>query len=199
MTDTYNNTLKFWNQVFEMSEEEKEQFLKERNPETDWKELAPSEKLREIDTEHLSGCKKVLDYGCGEGWAGIALNKSGCKDVTCVDVNTRAVALAKENAKLNLRAPDTIMVSDILEAVPADKMFDTVITNPPVRAGKKIVFAFYEQSYAHMKEGGAIYVVLQRKQGADSSKKKLTELFGNCETIDIKGGYHVMKSVKGGA
>ena len=89
------------------------------------------------------------------------------------------------------------MVSDVLKAVPEDKLFDTVITNPPVRAGKKTVFEFYEQSYAHMKEGGAIYVVLQRKQGADSTKKKLNELFGNCVTLDIKGGYHVMKAVRG--
>ena len=85
----------------------------------------------------------------------------------------------------------------MLAAVPEDKLFDTVVTNPPVRAGKKTVFAFYEQAYEHMKEGGAIYVVLQRKQGADSTKKKLTELYGNCETAEIKGGYHVMKSVKG--
>ncbi|MBO4824358.1 MAG: class I SAM-dependent methyltransferase [Lachnospiraceae bacterium] len=103
MTDTYNNTLKFWNQVFEMSEEEKKLFLKELNPETDWKELAPSEKLREIVTEHLSGCKKVLDYGCGEGWAGIALNKSGCKDVTCVDVVENAILLAEFLASVDRR------------------------------------------------------------------------------------------------
>lgn len=144
--------------------------------------------------------ESLLDLGCGWGVVGIVMKTVFTLfDVTCVDVNTRAVALARENAGLNPNSPDNIMVSDILEAVPEDKMFDTVITNPPVRAGKKTVFAFYEQSYAHMKEGGAIYVVLQRKQGADSTKKKLNELFGNCETIDIKGGYHVMKSVKGGA
>lgn len=142
--------------------------------------------------------ESLLDLGCGWGVVGIVMKTVFTLfDVTCVDVNTRAVALAKENAKLNLNAPDTIMVSDILASVPEDKLFDTVITNPPVRAGKKTVFAFYEQSYAHMKEGGAIYVVLQRKQGADSTKKKLNEMFGNCETINIKGGYHVMKSVKG--
>ena len=141
--------------------------------------------------------ESLLDLGCGWGIVGIVMKSVFTLfDVTCVDVNTRAVALAKENAAINLRAPDNIIVSDVLEAVPSDKLFDTVITNPPVRAGKKTVFAFYEQAYAHMKDKGAIYVVLQRKQGADSSKKKLMELFGNCETLDITGGYHVMKSVK---
>ena len=142
--------------------------------------------------------ESLLDLGCGWGVVGIVMKTVFTLfDVTCVDVNSRAVELTKENAKLNLRAPDTIMVSDVLKAVPEDKLFDTVITNPPVRAGKKTVFEFYEQSYAHMKEGGAIYVVLQRKQGADSTKKKLNELFGNCVTLDIKGGYHVMKAVRG--
>lgn len=91
---TYNDALKFWNQAFEMSDEEKEQFIKELAPENDWKGLASSEKLRDIIIEHLSGCKRVLDYGCGEGWAGITLCKSGCKDVTGVDVVENAIKLA---------------------------------------------------------------------------------------------------------
>ena len=142
--------------------------------------------------------ESLLDLGCGWGVVGIVMKSVFTLfDVTCVDINSRAVALASENAKLNLRAPDKIVQSDVLEAIGEDELFDTVITNPPVRAGKQTVFAFYEQAYSHLKENGAIYVVLQRKQGADSTKKKLTELYGNCETIAIKGGYHVMKSVKG--
>ena len=141
--------------------------------------------------------ERLLDLGCGWGVVGIVMKSVFTLfDVTCVDINSRAVALASENAKLNLRAPDKIVQSDVLEAIGEDELFDTVITNPPVRAGKQTVFAFYEQAYSHLKENGAIYVVLQRKQGADSTKKKLTELYGNCETIAIKGGYHVMKSVK---
>ena len=94
MSSTYNDAVKFWNQAFEMSEEEKDQFIKELDPENGWKELAPSEKLMDVIIEHLSSCQKVLDYGCGEGWAGIALSKSGCRDVTCVDVAENAVRLA---------------------------------------------------------------------------------------------------------
>ena len=89
--------------------------------------------------------------------------------------------------------------SDVLSALGEGEMFDVVITNPPVRAGKKTVFAFYDQAFEHMNPGSTIYVVLQRKQGAPSSFKKLEELFGNCETLEISGGYHVMKSVKEGA
>ena len=142
--------------------------------------------------------ESLLDLGCGWGVVGIVMKSVFTLfDVTCVDVNSRAVQLARENAGLNPKAPDHIMVSDILDKGPEDKLFDTIMTNPPVRAGKQTVFAFYDQAYAHMKDGAALYVVLQRKQGADSTKKRLNELFGNCTTVDIKGGYHVMKSVKG--
>ncbi len=95
MSGTYNKALKFWNQTFEMSDEEKDQFLKDIDQENGWKELASSEKLRNVIIEHLSGCQKVLDYGCGEGWAGITLSKAGCKDVSCVDVVENAITLAK--------------------------------------------------------------------------------------------------------
>ena len=142
--------------------------------------------------------ESLLDLGCGWGVVGIVMKSVFTLfDVTCVDINSRAVALARENSKTNPASPDQILESDILENIPEDKLFDTVITNPPVRAGKKTVFAFYEQAFAHLKDGGAIYVVLQRKQGSDSTGKKLIELYGNCETIDIEGGYHVMKSVRG--
>ena len=141
--------------------------------------------------------ERLLDLGCGWGVVGIVMKSIFTLfDVTCVDVNSRAVSLAKENAGLNPKKPDRILVSDILAALPEDDLYDTVMTNPPVRAGKATVFAFYEQAKSHMKDGGAIYVVLQRKQGADSTKKKLQELFGNCEVLSIDGGYRVMKSVK---
>ena len=60
---------------------------------------------------------------------------------------------------------------DVLSAFDDDIRFDIVATNPPVRAGKKTVFAFYERSFEHMNQGAVIYVVLQRKQGAPSTYK----------------------------
>jgi len=141
--------------------------------------------------------ERLLDLGCGWGVVGIVMKAVFTLfDVTMVDVNSRAVALAKENAGINPKKPDKIVQSDVLSSLGDDELFDIVMTNPPVRAGKKVVFSFYEQAFAHMNEGGSIYVVLQRKQGAESTFKKLSELFGNCETLSIEGGYRVMKSVK---
>ena len=94
MGNTYAEALKFWNSAFMMDDESKEQFIKEIDIENGWKELASSEKLSDVIIRELADKSNVLDYGCGEGWAGIVLNKSGCKKVTCVDVVENAIELA---------------------------------------------------------------------------------------------------------
>lgn len=137
-----------------------------------------------------------LDLGCGYGVVGCVMKSVYmASDVTCLDVNNRSVGLTKENSELN-GTPLRALSSDCLSALGKDEMFDVVATNPPVRAGKQTVFAFYEQSYAHLKQGGSLYVVLQRKQGAPSTEKKLNELFGNCTTVEIEAGYRVMRADK---
>ncbi|MCQ2533925.1 MAG: methyltransferase [Clostridia bacterium] len=147
--------------------------------------------------KRLTSGKEFLDLGCGYGPVGIVM-KSVFKGlvVTQTDVNERAVNLAKVNANNNRIPIHDLKQGSVMEHFREDEMFDIVATNPPVRAGKAIVFAFYEQAYKHMNEGGMIYVVLQRKQGAPSTEKKLQELFGNCETMGVSSGYRVMKSIK---
>jgi len=136
-----------------------------------------------------------MDLGCGVGVVGVVMKSVFMKmEVTGADVNSRAVSLSNENARLNGVKCDFV-ISDGFGKI--EKKFDVVATNPPVRAGKQTIFRFYEEAYEHLNEGGAIYVVLQRKQGAPSTEKKLIEIFGNCVTIGIDAGYRVMKSVKG--
>ena len=144
--------------------------------------------------------ERLLDLGCGYGPVGIVMKSVFMAfEVTQVDVNSRAVELSKENAERNNVKMKKCVQSDVLSALGDDEIFDIVMTNPPVRAGKQTVFAFYDQAYEHMASGASIYAVLQRKQGAPSTEKKLMELFGNCETVAISGGYRVMRSVKGEA
>lgn len=139
--------------------------------------------------------ERFADLGCGVGIVGIVIKSCFMAfDVTGVDINSRAVALARENSKLN-GVNCKFLSSDILFSI-RDERFDIIATNPPVRAGKKTVFGFYEQSFEALNLGGYLYVVLQRKQGAPSTMEKLKELFGNCETLSIDGGYRVMRSRK---
>ncbi|SMC51979.1 16S rRNA (guanine1207-N2)-methyltransferase [Oscillospiraceae bacterium] len=141
--------------------------------------------------------ERLLDLGCGYGVVGVVMKSVFMSfEVTSVDVNARAVELARENMASNNVKLTKCMQSNVLSALDESDIFDIVMTNPPVRAGKQTVFSFYEQAYEHMAPGASIYSVLQRKQGAPSSEKKLMELFGNCETVAISGGYRVMKAVK---
>lgn len=159
-------------------------------------DLLLNEVIKDIKT-NAQKAESILDLGCGYGVVGIVLKSVFRKaSITQVDINERAVRLAKENAQLN-RVPIAVSVqSNILAEIDESISFDVVVTNPPVRAGKATVFGFYEQAYKHMNEGGSIYVVLQRKQGAPSTEKELAKLFGNCVTLGIDAGYRVMKATK---
>ena len=73
---------------------------------------------------------------------------------------------------------------------------DAILTNPPIRAGKQIVFRLYEDAYQTLHPGGILYVVIQKKQGAPSSVKKLEEIFGQCEVIEKNKGYWILLAKK---
>ena len=75
-------------------------------------------------------------------------------------------------------------------------MFDVILSNPPIRAGKKIIFEIYEKSFDYLNRNGEFYCVIQTKHGAKSTQKKLEEVFGNCDTLTINGGYRIYRSKK---
>ncbi len=138
----------------------------------------------------------ILDLGCGYGPVGVILAKTmGDVKITMVDINERAVKLSALNGEEN-KASDKIKIfqSNIFESV--EENFDRILTNPPIRAGKETVYTFFDGAYEHLNEGGKLYVVIQKKQGAKSSIDKLTSLFGNCETLYKKSGYFILCCVK---
>ncbi|PID81254.1 MAG: 16S rRNA methyltransferase [Clostridiales bacterium] len=139
---------------------------------------------------------RMLDIGCGYGAIGIALAIfKPTLVVTMIDVNSRALALAKKNiAHHQLTKRVTAQHLDSYRDQAA--YYDVVVSNPPIRAGKTTVFGIYDRALSSLKQGGTLYIVIQKKQGAASSKKYLSELFGNCSTVAKKSGYYILKSVK---
>jgi len=136
----------------------------------------------------------ILDVGCGYGPIGLSIAKDA-KDrkVHMVDVNERALALAKENAVLNQIDNVVIYESDRLLQVKGNK-FAGILTNPPIRAGKKVVHDIFEQSYEHLINNGELWVVIQKKQGAPSALEKLEQLFQEVDVVDKKKGYFIIKA-----
>lgn len=138
----------------------------------------------------------ILDVGCGYGPIGLAIAKQWPdRNVHMIDVNLRAIELAKYNSELNGITNVEIYESDRFSAV-KETSFAAILTNPPIRAGKKVVHSIYEQSYEHLKQEGELWVVIQKKQGAPSSIDKLLELFKEVETVEKKKGYFIIKAKK---
>ena len=136
----------------------------------------------------------ILDMGCGYGPIGIVMaDQYRPSPVVMLDVNERAMELAGRSASLNRVADSvTIVKEEQLEGM----QFRMVVTNPPIRAGKQTIYHLFALAQEKLLNGGSLYVVIRKNQGADSAVKELKRLFGNCETIEKKSGFHILKSVK---
>lgn len=149
-----------------------------------------------IEAMDIPDGSAVLDVGCGYGPIGISaafLAPGG--HVTMIDINSRAVELARENAQHNGIRNVTVMESDVLSAVKGQK-YDVILTNPPIRAGKAVVHRIFEEAYEHLNEGGSLWIVIQKKQGAPSAAAKLESLFPVVEEVGKDKGYRIIKAQK---
>ena len=137
----------------------------------------------------------ILDMGAGYGPIGIVVSKLYNKKTIMCEIKERAYNLILKN--INENKADSIAIhSNLFDNLDDNYKFSSIITNPPIRAGKDIVFKIYEGSYERLEIGGELWVVIQKKQGAPSSKEKLISLFGNCEIVNKDKGYYILKSIK---
>lgn len=146
-----------------------------------------------LNTLDFEKGKTLLDLGCGYGPLGISLAKVQGVKPTMVDINNRAIDLAKQNAQKNGVEAD-IFHSNIYEKV--NGTFDYIISNPPIRAGKQVVLTIISESINYLKVGGNLTIVIQKKQGAPSAKAKMEEVFGNVEILKRDKGYYILCSEK---
>lgn len=142
----------------------------------------------------LSDKKSLLDVGCGVGCIGVSIAKAYPNlEVTMIDVNERCVELSRKNS-LDNKVNTKVLYSNLYENI--SEMYDVIISNPPIRAGKKVVLGVVEEGYGYLNNGGEVYVVIQKKQGADSMKKRMEEVYGNVEIVDKDKGYFIFRSCK---
>lgn len=140
--------------------------------------------------------EKVLDMGCGYGPVGLSLAKAYPDlAVDMVDVNERALDLARKSAEANQIQNVKIYPSSIYEEV-KEQEFGAVISNPPIRAGKKVVHQIISEAHQHLADQGVLIIVIQKKQGAPSAKQRMIDVFGNVERIGLDKGYWVLQSTK---
>ncbi len=148
--------------------------------------------IKNVYRRELGAC--ILDLGCGYGPIGIILKRFHPQAKTVlVDVNPRAVELAKKNALDNDTAVEAAVCDDITSL---PDTFDSIICNPPIRAGKDLIFSLYSKAHLKLRECGDLYIVVQKKQGARSHISYLQTFFTEVDVLDKDGGYYVIQAHK---
>lgn len=138
----------------------------------------------------------IVDMGCGLGYIGVLLKEYKPEiSLTMVDVNETAVILAKENSEL-YHQKNRVICSNGFENITEN--FDVIVSNPPIRVGKKVMYKIFADGYSHLKKNGIMYLVIKRKQGAESAIKYLQSINFVVEVINKEGGYWIIKASKKG-
>lgn len=146
--------------------------------------------LESIDLNEISG--DILDFGCGYGPVGIYIKSNTSSNVDMIDINERALELAKKNAKLN-RVDVNIFESDIYSNV--SKKYNYIITNPPIRVGKEILYKILVEASDHLKENGKLIFVINKDQGAKSTMEYLKTYY-DVKILDKNKGFYVFQCEK---
>ena len=144
--------------------------------------------LESIPLEEVGG--KVLDMGCGYGVLGIILNKVILCNVDMVDVNLRAIHLSEINIKENHCTNVRAFESNTYENV--NSKYATIITNPPIRAGKKVVYDIVMNAYNYLEKNGNLFLVIRKEQGAKSLIRDLEKKY-LVEILNRKKGFYILK------
>lgn len=142
--------------------------------------------LESIDIKSISG--DVLDFGCGYGPIGIYIASNTNSNVDMIDVNERALNLAKNNANIN-RVNVNVFESDIYSNV--HKKYDYIVTNPPIRVGKKILYEILINAKEHLKNNGHLIFVINKDQGAKSTMKDMSKYY-NVKLLEKNKGFFVI-------
>jgi 16S rRNA (guanine1207-N2)-methyltransferase len=135
----------------------------------------------------------VLDVGCGYGVIGIYLRSNYNCSVDMIDVNERAVELSNKNIKLNKLTNINAFVSDVYSNV--KRTYDYIITNPPIRAGKKKVYEILFGAKDYLNKNGKLILVVRKDQGAKSIMKDMEKEY-KMSIINKKSGYFVICAEK---
>ena len=146
--------------------------------------------LETIDVSKIDG--DVLDFGCGYGPIGIYIKKNTNSNVTMIDINKRSVDLAIKNAKLNNVDVD-VKLSNLYENI--DKKFNYIISNPPIRVGKKVLYEILFGAKDYLKENGQLWIVINKDQGAKSVAKDLETEY-KVEIVNKNKGFYIICASK---
>ena len=140
--------------------------------------------LENINLNEVKG--DVLDFGCGYGPIGIYLKKITNANIDMIDINERALKLANKNATLN-NVKVNIFKSNIYENI--NKKYNIIVTNPPIRVGKKVLYEILFKAKQYLKDNGQLWLVINKNSGAKSLTKDLEKDYDVIIVTKNKGFY----------
>lgn len=149
-----------------------------------------------IETMTIHPSDVVLDLGCGYGPVGVvAATLAHRGHVVLVDINERAVGLARENVRRAGLTNADVLLGDGCAPVRGQR-FDVIVTNPPIRAGKATVRRLVREAWAQLQSGGRFFFVARTAQGAKTLAREVATVFGTVTEMARASGYRVYAATK---
>ena len=144
--------------------------------------------LLETILKNESNPASVLDLGCGIGPVGVVLSNFWDTKVTMIDVNERAVELARQNMEAYHKEA-TVICQDGVQ----DGQYECIVLNPPIRTGKEVIYRLFDECIAHLSEGGRFWIVMRKQHGAQSAIKHFEEKGCEVDRVCRDKGYWILK------
>ena len=144
--------------------------------------------LESIPLDEVGG--KILDMGCGYGVFGIVLGKTIDAEIDMVDVNKRALHLSERNIEENHVNDISVFESDCYSNI--SSKYTSIITNPPIRAGKKVVYDIVMNAKNYLLDNGKLFIVVRKEQGAKSLIVDLKKVY-DVDILAKKKGFFIIK------
>jgi 16S rRNA G1207 methylase RsmC len=137
----------------------------------------------------------ILDVGCGYGAIGLFLKSLFPEqDLTMIDINSRALDYTRLNASANKLRVNAVK-SNLFEQL-GNAIYDDIVTNPPIAAGKELNTRLITEALDHISTNGALWLVAFHNKGGETLKNIMKSVFGNVTDVDKSGGIRVYKSIK---
>lgn len=151
-------------------------------------ELLVKSIIKNVNKDNLN----ILDVGCGYGFIGVTLSKIKSSYVDMIDINKRAVHLAQINIKNN-KVDAKAFLSNIYENI--TNKYDLIVTNPPIRAGKEVVYEILLKAINHLNDDGELWFVIRKDQGAKSAYKDIGSTY-QLEIVEKSKGFYIFRAKK---
>ncbi|WP_288480137.1 class I SAM-dependent methyltransferase [uncultured Deinococcus sp.] len=138
--------------------------------------------------------KEALDLGCGAGLIGAWAARRGAA-VTLLDGDLQSVRSSRDTLAASGLSGE-VLHSDVDAALPPERTFDVILTNPPFHVGRGVVLdvarEFIVAAGRRLRPGGALYLVANDPLPYEAPLRAL----GEVRELARAGGFKVLQATR---